>query len=78
MTYRNKIQDIIKMIDTIYEDAEILRDLATEEEKTYWNEIRKIFYYAGAPLSKLDNSLNPNRASLDLSYSFDENAKRIS
>jgi hypothetical protein len=78
MTYRNKIQDLIKMIDTIYDDAEVLRDIATEDEKIYWNEIRKIFYSAGAPLSKLDNSLNPNRASLDLSYSFDENAKRIS
>jgi len=78
MTYRNKIQDLIKMIDTIYDDAEVLRDIATDDEKSYWNEIRKTFYSAGAPLSKLDNSLNPNRAALDLSYSFDENAKRIS
>ena len=78
MTYRNKIQDLIKMIDTIYDDAEVLRDISTDDEKIYWNEIRKIFYSAGAPLSKLDNSLNPNRASLDLSYSFDEDAKRIS
>jgi hypothetical protein len=33
MTYRNKIQDLIKMIDTIYDDAEILRDIATDDEK---------------------------------------------
>ena len=78
MTYRNKIQDLIKMIDAIYDDAEILRDMATEDEKIYWNEIRKIFYSAGAPLSKLDNSLNMNRAALDISQSFDVNAKRIS
>ena len=44
---------------------------------TYRNKIRTIFYSAGAPLSKLDNSLSQNRAALDLSQSFDENAKRI-
>jgi hypothetical protein len=77
MTYRNKIQQLIKMIDTIYDDAEVLRDLATAEEKKYWNEIRNIFYSAGTPLSKLDNSLSQNRASLDVSDSFDETGKRI-
>jgi hypothetical protein len=78
MTYRKKIQNMIKMIDSIYDDAEILRDIATEDEKIYWNELRKIFNYAGAPLSKLDNSLHQNRADLDISNKFDENAKRIS
>ena len=78
MTYRKKIQHMLKIIDSIYDDAEILRDIATEDEKIYWNEIRKIFYSAGAPLSKLDNSLHQNRADLDISNIFDEKAKRIS
>lgn len=62
MTYREKIQDLIKQIDGIYEDAGWLRDLATDEERVYWNEVRRMFYSAGVPLSKLDDSLSENRA----------------
>ena len=66
MTYREKIQEMIKKIDSIYDDAGWIRDVATLEEKHYWNEIRKIFYSAGAPLSKLDNSLSPSRAEMEI------------
>lgn len=62
MTYREKIQELIKRIDSVYDDAEWLRDMATEEEKDYWNKTRGIFYEAGAPLRKLDNSLSQSRA----------------
>jgi hypothetical protein len=66
MTYRGKIQEMIKQISSIYDDAEWLRDIATEEEKKHWNEVRRIFYDADRPLRKLDNSLNDNRASMEI------------
>lgn len=62
MTYREKIQSIIKQIETVYDDAECLRDFATEDEKKHWNELRRIFYDADAPMRKLNNSLSQNRA----------------
>lgn len=62
MTYREKIQLMIKLIDNLYDDAETMRDLATTEEQVFWNEHREIFNKAGAPLRKLDNSLTPERA----------------
>ena len=43
MTYREKIQELEQKIQSIYDDAEWLRDTATEEEKKYWNDIRRIF-----------------------------------
>ena len=62
MTYREKIQELEQKIQSIYDDAEWLRDNATEEEKKYWNDIRRIFYDADQPLRKLDNSLFQSRA----------------
>ena len=46
MRYREKIHRLIKTIQSIYDDAEWLRDIATEDEKPYWNEVRRIFYSA--------------------------------
>lgn len=57
MTYREKIQNMIDQINQLYEDAEGLRDMATSEEKQYWNDHRRIFYDAAQPLRKLDNIL---------------------
>jgi hypothetical protein len=37
----------------------------------------KNFFYSAEPHYQVDNSLNQNRAALDLSDSFDSNAKRI-
>ena len=62
MTYREKIQQMILQINTLYEEAEWLRDFATSEEKEYWNAHRKIFYDAAGPLQKLDNKLSQSRA----------------
>lgn len=66
MTYREKIQELIKSIDSVYDEAEYLRDCATLDEKQYWNEIRKIFYDASSPLNKLDNRLSPERANMKI------------
>ena len=66
MTYREKIQQLIKTIQGIYDEAEWLRDIATEEEKPYWNEIRRIFYSADKPLRKLDNKITQGRADIEI------------
>ena len=66
MTYREKIQELNQKIQSIYNDAEWLRDMATEEEKKYWNDIRRIFYDADQPLRKLDHSLTQSRAGMVL------------
>ena len=41
MTYREKIQELSKKIESIYDDAEWLRDVATEEEKKRQDELQK-------------------------------------
>ena len=56
MTYREKMQHLIKTIQSIYDDAEWLRDIATEEEKPFWNEVRRIFYSADEPRKTFDHS----------------------
>lgn len=62
-TYRDQIQDLIEQINHIYDAAGNLRDFATEEEKQYWNAIRKMFYSeTAAPLRMLDNKLDKSRA----------------
>ena len=66
MTYRTKIQELIKTIQSIYDDAEWLRDIALLEEKAYWNEVRRIFYSAKEPLRKLDNKLSQSRADMEV------------
>ena len=66
MTYREKIQELKQKIQSIYDDAEWLRDTATEDEKKYWNDIRRIFYDADKPLRHLDHSLSQSRAGMVL------------
>ena len=66
MTYREKIQQFIRTIQSIYDDAEWLRDIATEDEKPYWNEVRRIFYSADEPLRKLDNNISRSRADMEI------------
>jgi len=66
MTYREKIQELKQKIQSIYDDAEWLLDTATEDEKKYWNDIRRVFYNADQPLRKLDHSLSQSRAGMVL------------
>lgn len=41
MTLMEKVQSMVEQIDKLYDDANWLRDLATGEEKKYWNEFRE-------------------------------------
>lgn len=66
MTYGEKIEELKKKISSTYDDAEWLRDVATEEEKKYWNDLRRIFYDADAPLRNLRSMLPRDRADMEL------------
>ena len=54
------------MISKIYDDAEWLRDSATEEEKKHWNDLRGIFYDADKPLRSLLRGMSENRFNTEL------------
>ena len=53
MTYGEKIDEMKQTIATLYEDAEWLRDMATEEEEKFWNEFRRVIYDVDKPLRGL-------------------------
>jgi hypothetical protein len=58
MTYRQSIQIQIKAIQTIYDNAEGLRDVAfSEAEKKVYNEMRRTLPALWHALQRLDNSL---------------------
>lgn len=62
MTYREKIQLMIRHIDTIHDESEGMRDLATQDEQEFWNELRAILPKAISTLTKLDNSMTQEQA----------------
>ena len=49
------------MIATLYDDAEWLRDMATEEEKQFWNEFRRVIYDVDKPLRGLQRLISDSR-----------------
>lgn len=61
MTYREKIQEMISTIHKLYDDAGALRDMATSEEKIYWNQFRGNFYTAANPLQQMDDNMTDKR-----------------
>ena len=66
MTYGEKIQEMIAASRKIYEQAEYMRDIATLEEKKFWNDHRRIFYNAEDPMRKLLNSLDDDRFDMEI------------
>lgn len=66
MTYREAIQQLQVNIDKAYEAAEVLRDHADLWEKEYWNNFRGHSSNAMIELSKLDNRLSNERASMNV------------
>ena len=61
MTYGEKIDEMKKTIATLYDDAEWLRDMATEEEKQFWNEFRRVIYDVDKPLRGLQRLISDSR-----------------
>jgi hypothetical protein len=61
MTYGEKIAEMKKTISTLYDDAEWLRDMATMEEKKFWNEFRGVIYDVDKPLKGLQRIISDSR-----------------
>ena len=65
-TYREAIQRQQKALQEVYDNAEGLRDAATEEEKHIWNSIRGLMDTGVSMLYRFDNNLKPGRAETKL------------
>jgi hypothetical protein len=68
MTYRQAIQKLQTDIDTVYDNAGVLRDAAALHEKETWNKLRSLTREAYEALSKLDNTMSDHRAHMELGY----------
>lgn len=67
MKYGEKITELINTIEKVYSDAEWLRDIATEEEKKYFNELRRKMYVDYShPLIQLREKLSNERYNMNL------------
>lgn len=70
MNYREAIQIQIKVLQDVYDNAEALRDVATEEEKEAFNNLRRYLPALWQPLQKIDNSLSDKRAAYKLQGNY--------
>ena len=66
MTYGEKIDEMRKTIATLYDDSEWLRDMATMEEKKFWNEFREIVDKVDKPLRGLLQQMSQNRENREI------------
>lgn len=72
MTYREAIQIQIKALQDIYDNAEALRDVASDEvEKAAWNNVRRLLPDVWGPLQKLDNNLSSSKAAYELKGDYE-------
>jgi hypothetical protein len=73
MTYREAIQIQIKALQDIYDHAEALRDVAFDNEKEHWNQVRRLLPEVWRPLQKIDNSLSGIDANYKLKGNYSIN-----
>lgn len=66
MTYGEKIDEMRKTIATLYDDSEWLRDMATMEEKKFWNEFREIVDKVDKPLRGLLQQMSEKRENREI------------
>lgn len=66
MTYREAIQIQIAALKQLYDHAEALRDVADEDEKEAFNNMRRLLPEVWRPLQKVDNKLSAVAASYRL------------
>ena len=66
MTYREAIQKKIQDVERLYDHAGELRDVACEQEKETWNEMRFLTRELSLKLQRLDNRMSDNRASIEV------------
>lgn len=70
MTYREAVQIQIQALQVIYDNAEGLRDAATEKEKDAWNLLRKNLRPLWGALQKVDNEMSDSRAAYQLKGNY--------
>ena len=77
-TYREAIQRQQKALQEVYDNAEGLRDAATDGEKLIWNSLRGLMDTGASMLYRFDNSLSPERAASKLKgdYVISANPKK--
>ncbi len=73
MTYREAIQAQLAALNQIYDNCEGLRDEATEQEKDYWNRMRREIINIRPVMQRLDNSLSKGRAETNIVGSYHVN-----
>jgi hypothetical protein len=67
-TYRELIQDIHARLDFTYDLIGALRDTATEDEKTIYNESRGLLGELARQWDRFDNRMSEARASMQLGW----------
>jgi len=65
MTYRERIQGLLRKINEVYDEAEALRDYADLDEKYAWNGLRGSLHEPAGFLQKLDRQLSDDRAQME-------------
>lgn len=67
ITYRAKIQELIREIDLINNNVAVMRDTGDLHEKKYYNGARGALFQAGGFLMSLDESLDASgRAEMEV------------
>jgi hypothetical protein len=66
MTYREAIQIQIKALQQLYDNAENLRDVATDEEKECFNALRRNLPALWSLLQGIDNRMPDSHAAYEL------------
>jgi hypothetical protein len=67
-TYRELIQDVHARLDFTYDLVGALRDAATEDEKTLYNETRGILGELARQWDRFDNRMPEARAGMQLGW----------
>lgn len=79
MTYRQAVQIQIATLQKLYDNADNLRDCATEDEKAAWNFLRKTLPGCWSALQSIDNRMPYAQAQQKLKgdYSININQEQV-
>jgi hypothetical protein len=79
MTYREAVQIQVSALQRLYDNADCLRDCATDEEKAAWNYLRKVLPGCWSALQSIDNRMDYAQANQKLkgNYSFHINEQSV-
>lgn len=77
MTYREAVQAQIAALQALYDNAEALRDVATEEEKEAWNNLRRGLPVLWDGLQRIDNRMPDGHAAYPLKGTYHVDTKKL-